>query len=215
MSDLLNEKADETVDEKVTETLSLAASLFNKNSDFYKSLLKKVEAEEIEAHISGPIRSALYTFISLMEDYLTSKCESPIEQMMAIALYSYATSMSSYMVVSIKPQEKIDCSGKIFRVDFLLEVFRVIRFKNANKVININIVVECDGHDYHERTKEQAQRDKERDRILQAHRYYVLRFTGSEIYKDPYDCADKVFEFIIKLTDSMIDTEKQGDDLYG
>src|SRR5262245_34455764 len=43
----------------------------------------------------------------------------------------------------------------------------------------IRIVVECDGHDYHEKTKWQASRDKRRDRILQRLGYRVFRFTGS------------------------------------
>jgi len=51
-------------------------------------------------------------------------------------------------------------------------------------------VIECDGHDFHERTKEQAAKDRSRDRELQQRGYRVLRFTGSEIWKDPFGCAD-------------------------
>jgi len=50
-------------------------------------------------------------------------------------------------------------------------------------------VVECDGHDFHERTKRQARRDRKRDRDLQAAGYAVLRFTGSEIWGDVVACA--------------------------
>jgi very-short-patch-repair endonuclease len=50
-------------------------------------------------------------------------------------------------------------------------------------------VIECDGHDFHERTKEQAKRDKERDRYFQSLGLLVLRYTGSEIYRDPLRCA--------------------------
>ena len=53
------------------------------------------------------------------------------------------------------------------------------------------VVVECDGHDYHERTKEQAARDKARDRDLQEQGYKVFRFTGSEIWRDAIGCADQ------------------------
>lgn len=49
----------------------------------------------------------------------------------------------------------------------------------------IKLAVECDGHDYHEKTKEQARRDKEKDRYLKSHGWEVVRFTGSEIYEDP------------------------------
>jgi very-short-patch-repair endonuclease len=44
-------------------------------------------------------------------------------------------------------------------------------------------VVECDGHDFHERTKEQAERDRSRDRAVQAQGWRMFRFTGSELYR--------------------------------
>lgn len=56
------------------------------------------------------------------------------------------------------------------------------------------LVVECDGHAFHEKTKEQAARDKARDRFLAAAGYRVMRFTGSEIWADPIACAEQVLE---------------------
>ncbi|MCL6443424.1 MAG: endonuclease domain-containing protein [Alicyclobacillus sp.] len=47
-------------------------------------------------------------------------------------------------------------------------------------------VIECDGHDFHEKTKEQAAHDKKRDREMTSMGYIVMRFTGSEIWNDPY-----------------------------
>jgi hypothetical protein len=54
------------------------------------------------------------------------------------------------------------------------------------------IAVECDGHDFHEKTKEQAAADKARDREIVAAGITVLRFTGSEIWKDAEKCAQEV-----------------------
>ncbi len=51
------------------------------------------------------------------------------------------------------------------------------------------VVVELDGHDFHERTKEQAKNDKSRDRVLSASGWTVLRFTGSEIFSNASRCA--------------------------
>lgn len=53
-----------------------------------------------------------------------------------------------------------------------------------------NIVIYADGHDYHEKTKSQARRDRSIDRRLQYLGYVVYRFTGSEIYNDVKDCCD-------------------------
>lgn len=56
-------------------------------------------------------------------------------------------------------------------------------------VFNTALAIELDGHDFHERTKEQAQRDKSRDRILQELGWKAIRFTGSEVYADPIACV--------------------------
>lgn len=61
------------------------------------------------------------------------------------------------------------------------------------------LVVECDGHDFHERTKEQASRDRARDRWMAEQGYTVFRFTGSELYRDPMKCAEQVFEMLFAL----------------
>ncbi len=60
-----------------------------------------------------------------------------------------------------------------------------------------SIVVECDGHDFHEKTKRQAVHDKKRDRYLSLHSIAVLRFAGSEIWRDPNACADEVHETML------------------
>lgn len=66
-----------------------------------------------------------------------------------------------------------------YRVDILLE-------DRAGPVL----VIECDGHDFHDRTKEQAARDRRRDReILEMEGLITIRFTGREIWRDPEDCA--------------------------
>lgn len=56
------------------------------------------------------------------------------------------------------------------------------------------VAIECDGHEFHEKTKEQAARDKKRDRDIVCAGYPMLRFTGSEIYRDPVACANQVKE---------------------
>jgi len=56
------------------------------------------------------------------------------------------------------------------------------------------VIVECDGHDFHERTREQSEHDKKRDRFLTSEGYRVLRFTGREIWRDPLACAGEVAE---------------------
>lgn len=59
--------------------------------------------------------------------------------------------------------------------------------------VSAPIYIECDGHAFHERTPEQAARDKRRDRWL-TRTGVVLRFTGSEINRDPTGCAAEVLD---------------------
>lgn len=63
------------------------------------------------------------------------------------------------------------------------------------------VFVECDGHDFHERTKEQARRDRQRDRRLQALGHPVMRFTGSEIWADHHAVADEVIDLLLKMAE--------------
>ena len=58
------------------------------------------------------------------------------------------------------------------------------------------LVVECDGHEFHEKTKEQASRDKERDRMLQSRGFNVFRFSGADIYRRPIQCAEECLRFL-------------------
>lgn len=58
------------------------------------------------------------------------------------------------------------------------------------------LAIECDGHAFHEKTKEQASRDKKRDReILQAG-FPVVRFSGSDIFKSPHDCVEQIKDLL-------------------
>jgi hypothetical protein len=62
-------------------------------------------------------------------------------------------------------------------------------------VIERRLVIECDGHDFHEKTREQATKDKSRDRDLLNLGYPVMRFTGSEIVSAPLKSAAQVMDW--------------------
>jgi very-short-patch-repair endonuclease len=58
------------------------------------------------------------------------------------------------------------------------------------------VVVECDGHQFHERTPEQAEHDRARDRSMTAAGYRVFRFTGREIMRDASRCSAEVLSYL-------------------
>lgn len=55
-----------------------------------------------------------------------------------------------------------------------------------------HIAVELDGHDFHERTKEQVTERNRRDRALQDAGWRVFHFSGSELVRDPERCVREV-----------------------
>jgi very-short-patch-repair endonuclease len=131
--------------------------------------------------------------------------ESPIERLFLLSL-KYVARLDrsalthlhsifegpSSLVPYLNPHEILVCpQSEIldYRVDFLIGICDFDRKKHT-------AVIECDGHDFHERTKEQAQRDRRRDRRLQADGHRVFRFTGSEIYRNPTAPAREVLEWV-------------------
>lgn len=87
----------------------------------------------------------------------------------------------------------LNCQIPVFtyRADILL----TIRAASGNEYL----IVECDGHDWHERTKQQAAYDRSRDRELLAEGIYTIRFTGSEIHHSANRCAQDVWRTVARL----------------
>lgn len=128
------------------------------------------------------------------------KCESPIEKLLLAALCTRMRMEFTFFLSH--PHEDwlgnlknaVICTPQIkigpYRADFVLHDLRHDPIKRT--------VIECDGHDFHERTKEQAKRDRSRDRWFAAQGIAVLRFTGSEIYQDPFLVADEIARWIAR-----------------
>lgn len=133
---------------------------------------------------------------------LTNNAQSPIEALFLVAMWSRGC-WSERLTIKIdatldelirgaaRQPHKMQGAAQVdigrYRVDFVMVLNR---FGRKDPFI---LAIECDGHDHHEKTKEQAQHDKSRDRALTAAGCTVLRFTGSEIWKDAGKCADEAF----------------------
>jgi hypothetical protein len=111
---------------------------------------------------------------------LIDECESPAE----VRFYLFSLGR----IPNLMPQVEI---GK-YRVDFAL--------------VERKIVIEIDGHDYH-KTREQRTRDAQRERYLQLNGWRVIRFTGSEIYKDPSGCVAEVAKLLDAFESQSISWE--------
>ena len=90
-----------------------------------------------------------------------------------------------------------------------------------------NFIIEIDGHEWHEKTKEQAKRDKQKDRAYIKNGYIPIHFTGSEIYHNTKNCVKETLELMcsyflnsnISFEHSYYDLKSECDglqkDLYG
>lgn len=83
------------------------------------------------------------------------------------------------------------CQYDKWRVDFVATTFVVDNYE-TNEGSWRDLIIECDGHEFHERTKQQAARDRSRDRMALSDGFPLLRYTGSEIWNDPLGCAQEV-----------------------
>lgn len=80
-----------------------------------------------------------------------------------------------------------------YRVDFLIP--------------SKKIIIELYGYQYHN-TKQKITKDAERERKLQKLGYQIIRFTGTEIYKDVKKCVNEVLELGKIETEKPVTTKK-------
>jgi hypothetical protein len=100
--------------------------------------------------------------------------------------FFFTTCADARMVAVLQPTLVLE--DRRMRPDFVL-------FSGVQR--DVRLVVELDGHDFHERTPEQAERDKSKDRLLQKYGWRVLRFTGREVLRDPVKCVEEAKQSLL------------------
>lgn len=131
--------------------------------------------------------------------------DSPIEKLLFAALYAHVyyshSKRMGLLNATVIPVDRLkdlpaarsalivepQVQFEFGRVDFVIHAWDGGEWKR--------LIVECDGHDFHERTQEQAARDRQRDREAQLAGVPVFRFTGTEINRDAWGCAAKIQEW--------------------
>ena len=99
-----------------------------------------------------------------------------------------------------------------YRCDFMFGDPKWIDLVMNGFFVRGPVAVEIDGHEWHERSKEQATYDKKRDRLFAYRGIHILRFSGSEIYADPAKCAFDAFIAAVRHDHfSRIDAKLVGD----
>lgn len=108
---------------------------------------------------------------------------SPIE-LTFYATYDILCHLNGYANYQLIPQYDVVFGSRKYILDF------------AYISNDFKLGIECDGHEFHEKTKEQVDYGNNRDYDLQKNGFQVLHFSGSQLYNEPIKCARKVIDFI-------------------
>ena len=114
-------------------------------------------------------------------DYRDSK--SPIEVLYRCAFDLY--------VILLKKDIKLIPQYEVYKDD---NTKYILDFAFIGK--NLKLAVECDGHEFHERTKDQVNYGNKRNYDLQMQGFEVLHYSGSEIHSDVLECVKKTVAYI-------------------
>lgn len=200
---------------------------------YLSSQLAVLEMHGISTDSAKKIAADLDTF-SGADDDLIENCESPIERMYLLQFYGIDElgyerlhvkhddgSVTGFLevdypytynqergefncpdyVVRVFPQFQLEFGDVSYRVDFILIC--------SNRMGDTSfLVVEVDGHDFHERTKEQVASDNARDRRLLKLGFPVIRFSGSEVFASPKSCAIETLNISFALCKEPVSETK-------
>lgn len=145
-----------------------------------QEFMQNIMAEILEKNITSPIEKIFFISFHLFTSVADESVNAP-------DIVNDDFSVESGYGLHIYPQHHI---GK-YRVDFLLTYRPEITNQNTKSV-----VVELDGHEFHDKDKSQRAYEKARDRYLVSQGFSVLHYTGSEVVNNPI----KVVSEAISLT---------------
>lgn len=133
-------------------------------------------------------------YLETAKEY-SDQVESEIELMLAVAFDIFGRLAKINVVIGDEfPKEK----GIFITPQFEWKSYRIDFCIRYGKDFEHTLFIECDGHDFHERTKEQAERDRSRDREIQAAGINILRFTGREIWRNQSAVVVEIIEFMCR-----------------
>ena len=117
---------------------------------------------------------------------LQAKNISPIEQIFIVWIEAFKSAGNGHLKDFCEFLNSIEHQKKIgpYYADFYVE-------RGDRKV-----VIELDGHAFHDKDEKQRQYEKKRDRYMQKEGYNIFHYTGSEINSDPTGIVSEVFKFI-------------------
>jgi hypothetical protein len=126
-----------------------------------------------------------------------SNTESPLEAAFVACLM--ALEEFDWGAITWRTQFAVEVEGRGYRLDFVFEPSSVGSLQSLIGPRCPKIALELDGHDYHEKTKEQVTYRNRRDRDLQAAGWIVLHVSGSEFNANPENVTREVYQRVSSL----------------
>ncbi|QIA08799.1 endonuclease domain-containing protein [Draconibacterium halophilum] len=121
--------------------------------------------------------------------------QSPLERKLFLALNKEYVRFQTQYTLNWRG-ESISIAGKSYDnpKNNFREVLTVVDFYIEKS--DVKLCIYTDGHTYHERTEEQAQRDKRIDRKLQELGFKVLRYTGKDVNENIDEIINEIKKWI-------------------
>ena len=123
--------------------------------------------------------------------------ESPLEAVFAAWWTALADTEREVMGPCLMPQYEVALGDTVYRVDFSVGTGNLDLLMDAHYV-GLQwpcLAVELDGHEFHERTKDQVARRDARDRALHRDGWSLFHYSGSELYAAPLRCVREAYDF--------------------
>lgn len=131
--------------------------------------------------------------------------KSPIEQIFFVAFLTvlHQNLTRESLGIDITPlgqhEQNIDGYDYVHDFAFYIDVYNLRnKFKMKDYIFMSSVTVECDGHDYHNKTKRQVSNGNKRSNAMQQNGLTVIHFSGSDLFRYPYQCAEEAYCVIIK-----------------
>jgi hypothetical protein len=149
---------------------------------------------------SESAREVLLLAITEKIEGLRNVFESPLEESFYVWWVALEQVVSGgNILVQLDPQFPVVIGDEHYRLDF-----RVKAWKRGDTAGNYpKIAVEVDGHEFHERTREQVALRDARDRALQKDGWVVFHYSWSEFFADPLGKVAEVYFFARKTIQGL------------
>lgn len=149
---------------------------------------------------------------------MLDKIKSPIEQIFFVAILSIIHEKYLFHTLGISieiiSQQDISVNGYNYVPDFSFRVYlteidkKLSFYSNYDNFIS-SVCVECDGKDFHQKTNIQISNGNRKSNNMQVSGHTILKFSGSDIFNYPYECAENAYCAIIKnLKNDLLEWSK-------